>query len=231
MHTGQNRGQTGRFPRSRYLSHSNGILQNNSILKVTYFVLSFCVNRRPHHQTPTSSCLSNCRRPACPALESYRHLPPATRHFPRSHSPVPFSIQLLRFQIVPNFFTPHGNAISFFSSISTLFAENTRGGGYPSNSVLPSSRGTEHDPRTTIFLQFRFSLFSFSAFCAPRLSIFRFSRFPYPLPSSVSRNFFVSHSYAKHRGGGVLPNFEYFTRHSSLATRLYLHLCYSGGQA
>ena len=194
-------------------------------------MLFFRVNRRPHHQTPTSSCLSNCRRPACPALESYRHLPPATRHFPRSYSPVPFSIQLLRFQIVPNFFTPHGNAISFFSSISTLFAENTRGGGYHSDSVLPSSRGTEHDPRTTIFLQFRFSLFHFppSALRDFLFSVFPVFRTLFQVPYLATSLFATL---TQNTGvGGVLPNLEYFTRHSSLATRLYLHLCYSGGQA
>ena len=56
-----------------------------------------------------------------------------------------------------------------------------------------------------------------------RFSIFRLSHFPYTLPSSVSRNPFICHSYANRRGVGVFFPF-WSTRsaaawNSSLATQ------------
>src|SRR5882724_11651161 len=49
------------------------------------------------------------------------------------------------------------------------------------------------------------------------------SSFPYTLPSSVSRNPFICHSYESTRGcGGILPISELVSHHSSLATSILL---------
>jgi len=107
-------------------------------------------------------------------------------------SPISFLFTFLQTPL----WSPKPQPFSFQSILNSL--HKTPGVGVPFRLSSPLSWAQNNGSRTTIFLQCRFSFFHF-----------RFSRFPYSLPSTVSRNSCVCHSYEKLPGVyPILPKME-----------------------